>query len=209
MGKINITLSLVVISLHGLGQKEQSLLYKGNELYKLQQYSLAAEQYQKAADINAKNSTTLFNLGNALYKTKNVEGAEKVYTEAAENTRQPGAKSRAYYNKGVSLSKQKKLQESITAYKQTLRLNSTDQQARENLQKALNELKKQPPKQGGGGGGGDDKDKQKQPEPEKNTSKMNQKQVEDKLDMLRKEEKRLQQFVQNKNNTGTPNSKDW
>jgi Ca-activated chloride channel family protein len=210
MGKIIVAILLSVLCSAAFAQKEQKLVYQGNELYKKQQFDKAAAQYQKAADINAKNPVALYNLGNAFYKSKKIENAEKAFEAAADNAKDATAKSQAYYNKGVTLSRQKKLIESIDAYKNTLRINPTDQQARENLQKALNELKKQPPKQGGGGGGDDNKkDKQNEPKQEKNNSKLNQKQVEQMLNNLRNEEKRLQQNVQKKNNQGQPNSKDW
>lgn len=110
------------------------------------------------------------------------------------------------YNKGVTLSTQKKLLESIEAYKESLRLNSADEEARQNLQKALNELKKQPQQNQ------KKQDKQqnpKQPEQQKNNSKLNQKQVEQMLNALRKDEKKLQQDIQKRNNTGRSDSKDW
>ena len=43
------------------------------------------------------------------------------------------------------MSQQKKLEESIDAYKNALRQNPNDKEARENLQKALLELKKKTP----------------------------------------------------------------
>ena len=95
---------------------------KGNELYKKQQYDKAAEEYKKATDVNGKNPVAYYNLGNALYKSKKTEEAEKVFDDAAENAKEPAAKSRAVYNKGVALTRQNKLQESIDAYKEALRL---------------------------------------------------------------------------------------
>ena len=57
----------------------------------------------------------------------------------------PGIKAKSYYNKGAILSSQKKLEESIEAYKNAFRQNPDDKEARENLQKALLELKKKTP----------------------------------------------------------------
>ena len=48
-----------------------------------------------------------------------------------------------YYNEGVAMVKQKKLMESIDAWKKALRLNAGDSAARDNLEKALTELKRQ------------------------------------------------------------------
>jgi Ca-activated chloride channel family protein len=212
MGKIILMIVSVLTTVCSYGQQEKPLVAKGNELYKKQQYDKAAEEYQKATEINEKNPKALYNLGNALYKSKKTEAAEKVFDNAAENTKEPTGKSKAVYNKGVSLTRQNKLQESIDAYKGALRLVSTDEEARQNLQRALNELKKQQqqqqPKQDKKK---QDKDKNKQnPDDQpQNKSKLNEKQAERMLNSLRQEEKKLQQGIQKRNNTGGANSKDW
>jgi len=211
MGKIIITILLLLgFTVIGHAQKDQQLVVQGNDLYKKKQYEQAAQQYMKATDINGKNPKALYNLGNSLYKTKKTEGAQKAYDAAAETAKDPSSKSKAFYNKGVTLSGQKMLEESIQAYKQTLRLNPADEQARQNLQKALNELKKQPP-QPKPKDDKSDKNKQdkKKSDPEKNDSKLNKKQVDQMLNSLRQEEKKLQQNIQQRNNTGGVNTKDW
>ena len=209
MGKIILIILSLSFAVTGFSQKDQQLVVQGNELYKTKQYDKAAEQYMKATDINAKNPKALYNLGNSLYKTKKTEGAQKAYDAAAETAKDPASKSRALYNKGVTLSNEKKLEESIQAYKQTLRLNPVDEQARQNLQKALNELKKQPPQQKPKDKNDKNKQDQKKPDPEKNDSKLNKKQVDQMLNALRQEEKKLQQNIQQRNNTGGANTKDW
>ena len=114
-------------------------------------------------------------------------------------------RSKTYYNKGAILSRQKKLEESIEAYKDALRLNPDDKEARENLQKALLELKKkEPPKQKN-----DDQkkkqDQQKQPQP-----KMSRKEAEQRLKLLEQKEKEVQQRLQKeKSKSGGSQAKDW
>lgn len=215
MGKI----VFIIISLFSIStanaQKDQTLVAKGNELYKKQAYKQAAEQYKKATDVNAKNGKAQYNLGDALYKAEKPENAEKAFEAAASNIKDETSRSKALYNKGVALSSQKKLLESINAYKESLRLNSTDEQARENLQRAINELKKQSQQQDQQKNQKQDNKKQnkqqnqQEPEQQKNNSKLNQKQVEQLLSSLRKDEKKIQQDLQKKNNIGKSNSKDW
>jgi Ca-activated chloride channel family protein len=211
MGKIILLISLMAIASMAKAQEEQSLLIKGNELYKNKQYDEAASQYQKATDINEKNPKAQYNLGNALYRSKKTDAAQKAFDAASESAKDPGMKSKALYNKGVTYSQEKKLLESIDAYKQTLILNPADDEARENLQKALNELKKQPPPQPKQDQKKQDQNKnnkQNNPPPQ-NKSKLNQKQAERMLNALREEEKRLQQNKQRKANTGGLQEKDW
>ncbi len=208
VGKIIFTILPLFIAVIAKAQDDQSIVAKGNELYKKQQFEQAAEEYRKAADLNTKNATAQYNLGDALYKSKKTEAAEKAFTDAAGNAKDETAKSKALYNKGVTLSSKKKLLESIEVYKESLRLNSADEEARQNLQRALNELKKQP-QQKQQNKKQDKKQNQKQPEQQKNNSKLNQKQVEQMLNALRKDEKKLQQDIQKRNNIGRSNSKDW
>jgi len=201
MGKVILVILLSTVLLSAAAQQDQSLLIKGNELYKKQQYDKAADVYQKATDINAKNPKAEYNLGNALYKGKKNGAAQKAYDAAAEDAKEPTIKSRAYYNKGVSLTAEKKLEESIDAYKQALRLNPLDDEARDNLQKALNELKKQPQQKNQDQKNQDqNKDnKQNNKQQPQNKSKLNQKQAERMLNTLRQQEKKLQQDQQRKN----------
>ncbi len=213
MGKIMLILLFLFITEITKAQDEQSSLIKGNELYKKQQFEKAAEEYEKAAKVNAKNPKAQYNLGDALYKSKKIEAAEKSFDASAENTKDEKAKSKALYNKGVTFSSRQKLPESIQAYKESLRLNAEDEEVRQNLQKALNELKKQQQnqqkQQKQDNKKQDKQQNQNQPQQQKNNSKLNQKQVEQMLSALRKDEKKLQQDLQKKNSNGRSNSKDW
>ena len=117
-------------------------------------------------------------------------------------------KSKGQYNKGVILSGLGNVEESIEAYKNALRLDPADTQARENLQKALKELEKkkqeQQPKK-------EDKKQQskqqQQPEPQ---PQMNQKEAEQRLKLLEQKEKEVQQRLQKeKSKQGGGTGKDW
>jgi Ca-activated chloride channel homolog len=211
MGKVSWIILLLLITAVSNAQDDQSSIIKGNQLYKNQQYDKAAAEYQKATDVNEKNTKAQYNLGDALYKSKKNSAAQKAFDAAAENAKDETFKSRAIYNKGVSLTREKKLQESIDAYKDALRLNPTDDEARDNLQKALNELKKQPEqkqnKQNQDKNKNNNQDN-KNPPPQ-NKSKLNQKQAERMLNALRQEEKKLQQDQQKKNRVSSSQDKDW
>ncbi len=208
MEKTTLIAGFLLLMFSANAQNDQKLLLSGNEMYKEQQFEKALEQYKKATELEPGDAKAHYNLGNALYKTKKLEEATIAFDSAADNSTSPVMRSKALYNKGVSLTRQSKLVESIEAYKSALRVNSTDQQARENLQKAINELKKNSQNQNNNNNK-NKQDKKKQPEPQKNNSKLNQKQVEQMLNALRQDEKKLQQNIQKRNNTGGSNSKDW
>src|SRR6476659_3458891 len=123
-------------------QSANSYIIKGNKYYTQTQFDLAEGQYKKALSIDQGNTTAQFNLANALQKQKKYDEAvpvlEKLYNAGPETK----LRSATAYNQGVAYTKQKELEPSIEAYKKALRLNPNDKDARENLQKALSELKK-------------------------------------------------------------------
>jgi len=192
-------------------QNDRALIVKGNEHYKKQEFDKAAEAYRQAAQVNEKNYKAQFNLGNALYKQNKRDDAAKVFGAAAQSSMDKSSMARAYYNQGVSFTRDQKLMESIDAYKESLRKNSTDQEARENLQKALNELKKQQEQQQQNKNQDKNKNKDQDDEqqPQQNKSKLNKNQVERMLNALRQEEQRLQQSKQAKTKAGGTQEKDW
>jgi tetratricopeptide (TPR) repeat protein len=194
------------VSTISFSQGEKQSIIKGNQLYKKQDFSKAVEEYKKATARNEKSPQAQYNLGNALYKTKKAEEAEQAYSAAEEFSIEKPMKSMAGYNRGVVLTRQKKLEESIEAYKQALRYNSTDEQARENLQLALNELKKQQNKNQNQDKNKSNNDQDKQPQ---NNSKLNKNQAEQMLSALRQEEKKLQQNQQKNKSSSRMPSKDW
>jgi Ca-activated chloride channel family protein len=196
-----------MIAVTAVAQNDQVMVRKGNEHYKKEEYDQAAEAYKKAAEANSKNTKAQYNLGNALYKKKKLEDASKAFESVAEGTTDKPLRANAYYNKGVAYTRNKQLMESIDAYKQSLRVNPADEQVRENLQLALNELKKQQNNQDQNKQNQQNKNQEK-PEP-KNNSKLNKQQVEKMLNALREEEKRLQQNKQQKTKAGGAQEKDW
>jgi Ca-activated chloride channel homolog len=201
---LSCTLALTIT---GWSQKVLKLIQKGNDHYQQQQYDEAASQYNKALETDPSNTTAKFNLANTLYKQEKQDDASKLFTTVATDAAEAELRSKAHYNKGVILTKQKKLEESIEAYKNALRQNSDDKEARENLQKALLELrKKNPPKKKDEKQNKkkqDQKQQQKQQQP-----KMSPKETEQRLKLLEQKEKEVQQRLQ-KSKTGAGQTKDW
>jgi Ca-activated chloride channel family protein len=183
---------------------------KGNEWYKKGDYQQAQVEYEKALKVDKTNAPAQFNYGNALQRSGNFTDAGKLFESVMAGTKDPVLQSKSAYNKGVAEVKQKQLQEAVNSFKQSLKLNPTDEEARENLQKALNELKKQQDKN-------QDKkqqdtqkkqDKQPQQQKQKPESKISKQQAENLLNQLRQEEKQLQELQKQKIKQQTPD-KDW
>lgn len=203
------TLLFIVFLLCGLAAGAQStnqLLRQANELYRQQQYDQAEALYQEVIAREPGNTTAAFNRANALYRLGRSDEAISLLDELTKHASADAAlKGKTFYNKGAILSAGKKLEESIEAYKNALRHNPADTQARENLQKALLELKKKnpppPPKE--------DKKKQQQ-QKQQQQPQMNRKEAQQRLKLLEQKEKAVQQRMQQeKSKTGSGQSKDW
>jgi len=188
-------------------QKSNNLVQKGNELYKKGEYKNALTEYEKALQADQKNNAAQFNAGNALQKEQNFPDAAKSFQSVLESGNDPSLQAKAGYNKGVAEVKQKQLQEAVNSFKQSLRLDATDNETRENLQKALNELKKQNDKKDDPKKDDQKKQDQKPPEP-KPKNEMNKQQAENLLNQLRQEEKHLQELQKQKIKQTKPD-KDW
>lgn len=189
--------------------RSRQLTAEGNEFYRQGQWDKAAVSYEEALRNDDNNAVARYNRANALFLLKQPDQAISLYDEliAGENVKK-NYKSLAWYNKGVILTGQQRLEESIEAYKQALRLDPNNKEARENLQKALLEQKKknpqkQQPKE-------QDQKKKEQQEQQPQSSKMNQREAQRQLDLLRQKEKQVQnRSQQQKKQGGGNNQKDW
>jgi len=200
---VNVICGIVIFS-NAIAQTTGELVRKGNELYRSNEFDKAEISYDEALAVDPTNNTAKFNKANTDWKMNKPAEAIKLYDELAAQSKESERQARAFYNKGAILSKQKKLDESIEAYKNTLRRDPNDVQARENLQKALLEQKKNqpPPKKE------DDKKKQEQKKQQQQQPKMNKKEAEQKLKLLEQKERELQQRMQSQK-TGSGTGKDW
>lgn len=216
-----IAVLLLPVASHA--QNEKALIKKGNDAYEKKEYNNAITQYQQAIAKNPANPAANYNLGNALYKNKKTDEAVQAYDEAAAKAVSKIDRAKAFYNKGVVLQNNKKIPECIEAYKNALKLNPQDEDARQNLQKALQQQKEQQkqedknkkeekkPK--------DDKkqkekdkpkeeEKNEQPKPE--PSKLTKQDAEEKLKALLQQEKNLQDKLRKVNTaTSAKPEKDW
>ncbi|MFT3902097.1 MAG: tetratricopeptide repeat protein [Niabella sp.] len=120
-----------------MSQSVEDYIKNGNAYYKKDIMPAALQQYEQALQTRY-HDVALMNKGNVLYKQGKYKEALAVYEEAASTARFDRLlRAGAYYNAGVVYSRQQKIAESIDAYKNALRLDPNDKQARENLQKAL------------------------------------------------------------------------
>lgn len=186
-------------------QEENKVIETGNQYYRQQQYEKAEAEYRKVLETSPDNRIAKFNLANALIRQDKTDDAAALLAELNTTDTRADLRSKAFYNQGVMFSQQKKLEESIEAYKESLRLDPNDKEARENLQKALLELKKKnPPKKN------DEKKKKEQQQKQQPKPRISPREAQQQLKLLEQKEKEVQQRLQkNSSKTGSSQPKDW
>ena len=214
-------ISYFLFPLTSTAQNEKALIKKGNDAYEKKEYENAITNYKQATEKSPANATAQYNLGNALYKNKKTDEAVQAFDNAIENAESKEDKSKSFYNKGVVLQNNHKLPECIEAYKKALKLNQQDEDARQNLQKALQQQKQEEQKkdnkeQKKPREDKKQKEKEKQKDEEQNKqpkpqpSKLTKQDAEEKLKALLQQEKNLQDRLRKVNTaTSSKPEKDW
>lgn len=158
-GLIILIVSLLITNVTAFAQQDVKLLRDGNNKYLDREFEEAELSYRKSLDENADREESIFNLGNALYQQERYKDAIVRYEESIKDLEDDEERSSAYHNLGNSLLSEvlKKidsqqpvvsdsLNASINAFKEVLKLNPKDQDARYNLTYAQfikSKLKKQ------------------------------------------------------------------
>jgi len=186
-----LLIMMVFLSHFGYSQNAAESIVKGNKLYQQSQFDLAEAQYRKALEYEPDNEKAKYNLAAALHKQSKYSEAAKLLDDLAGSSKDKPLKSAAYYNQGVGYTKLHDLDSSIESYKNALRFNPDDKEARENLEKALLQKKNQ-----------------SSSSQSKSQSSMSQKQAQQKLDMLNQKEKQLHQ-KKDRQQQGSGQAQDW
>ena len=124
------------------GQAGREKVLEGNRNFSEGDYDKALELYREALEESPDSPTIRFNLGDAHFKKEELEDATDSFSHALQSE-DPGIKSRAQYNLGNSLYRQGKLQESLSAYREALKLAPGDRDAKHNLEFVLKQLQEQ------------------------------------------------------------------
>ena len=138
---------VILLALFSMGpvsaQKEVKYSRQGNKEYRGNKYDEAELLYRRSFDENPSYSDAIFNLGDALYKQDKYEDASKSFDSLSQSEIDPMKRAATLYNLGNSLLKSNKLKESIEAYKNSLRINPDNLEAKYNLAYAQDQLRNQ------------------------------------------------------------------
>lgn len=115
---------------------------QGNQLFDQAEFEAALEAYREAQTDRPESPELHYNVGDALYKQGAVDEAAAAFQKAVE-TGDPELGSKAYYNLGNALYRQQMFDQAIGAYENALELNPSDQDAKINLEMALEKLEEQ------------------------------------------------------------------
>jgi Ca-activated chloride channel family protein len=203
----------IVSGFKAFSQKENTLISRGNQLYKEKKFDQSQQQYKQAVNQAPANPTANYNLGNAQFRKNSYDDASNSYNTTIEHSEDKGIKEKGYYNKGIALIKQQKTDQSIEAWKNALKIDPADNEARENLEKALLEKKSSTPKDQKNSPQRQNKQNQQQDQKRQQQqprSKLSKQQVDQLLKALQQRENEAQEKMnQNKSKSLTQPDKDW
>jgi Ca-activated chloride channel homolog len=157
-------------------QADRKFIRQGNREYEKDKFSESEIAYRRAMDKNKTSGDAVFNAGDALYKQKKFEDAGKQFIESHKMIEEKDKRSASMYNLGNSMLMANKLKESIEAYKNSLKLNPENMEAKYNLAYAQDMLKKQ-----------EEQQKQQQQQQQQNKDNQDQKKDQDQPKQKEKE----------------------
>lgn len=161
-------------------KKEKDLtLPEGNEAFAEKNYADAEANFRISQSKFPKKAVASYNLGNAIYRQKQVAEAKYQFAKAIKVAKSKSEKHEAFHNLGNCLMTEKEYEAAVEAYKNALRNNPNDEQTRYNFALAKKMLENNPPKSE------DDKNKNK----DKNKDKKEDKKDQDKKDDKDKNDK--------------------
>ena len=122
---------------------KKDLLKQGNRMYKRAEYDRADSLYAQAVALDTTYATGWYNLGNSLYLGGDAAQAQAAWMKSLFNTPQDDQRAPVLYNLGGVEMDKKNYAEAIKLYKDALRRDPSDEEARYNLALAQQLLKDQ------------------------------------------------------------------
>lgn len=161
MQRILVYLIILFVSAVGLSaqqtrssqKRERNFIKEGNELFRSEQYSQAEVAYKKALEENPNSEIARFNLAAVLLKklgnaqenevSEMENSINQLLSELALSANNQEISEKSFYNLGNMAFRRNEWQQSIEMYKNTLRKNPDNDEARENLRLAQLKLEEQ------------------------------------------------------------------
>lgn len=198
---LSAALTLALCAASAQMYPERREIRKGNALYEKGEFQTAEERYRRAVEKAPGSYEAAYNLSNSLYKQERYDEAEALAGTLAADSAYMDNAAAAFYNKGNAQFQQRKLQEALESYKESLRRNPDDMEAKFNLayvQKLLENENEN-------GGGGENDQNQDQDQNSDQNQDQNQNQDQDQQNDNQDQEQDQQEEQDNSDqNSGDP-----
>ena len=174
--EILVVAAVLALFLMACGSTPGDVNNSGHEPYLSGDYPVALEAYQLAQERSSETGEPFYNSGNVLYRTGEYEDSVQDFDESLKHA-QGELRSSGFFNRGNALFQQQQYRQAVEAYKEVLRMNPNDQDAKHNLELALNQL---PPEE--------EQDQQQEEEEEEEQEQDEQQEEEEEQDQQQEEE---------------------
>jgi tetratricopeptide (TPR) repeat protein len=140
-----IVISILGLSLNLMSQEEvaRDHVRIGNDLYAEENLEDAEIKYRKAIEARSDFYSARYNLANVEYRKGNFEQAQSLYGELSMIVEDSIEKAELFYNMGNCLLEQEDFKKAYEMFKQSLKLNPKDKDAKYNLLHARSKLEEQ------------------------------------------------------------------
>lgn len=105
-------------------------------------YKESETKFEQEYSENPEDSRIAYNLANSAYKSGDFENALTAYDQASSLARDKTLQQRSFYNSGNTLFRMGKLEEAVEQYRKALKLDSSDMDAKFNLEFVREQIKK-------------------------------------------------------------------
>ena len=131
-------------------KRERNLIKQGNEYFNKKQYSKAEESYSRVLEINPNSQIAKYNLGSTMLRQRGGNSEKDVardslisryLSDVGSNTSAPASlRAHSFYNLGKLAYDRPDYANSVNYFKQSLKIDPKDDQARKNLRMAQKKL---------------------------------------------------------------------
>ncbi|MBQ7342573.1 MAG: tetratricopeptide repeat protein [Alistipes sp.] len=196
--------ALIASFLSAQNLPERGLVRKGNRQFGRERYERSVDSYTRALEAAPGCFEAGYNLSNALFRSERYDKAEQTLKNfVTDSTRTAKERADAYYNLGNTQFMQQKLQEALESYRNSLRLNPEDMEAKYNYaytKKLLEQQQQQQQNQ-------DNQENQDNKEQQQNQQGQNDQNNQDSQENQDKNKDNQEQNDQNKNPDQDQNGK--
>ena len=214
-----IVLILAGGNAYGQLYPERSLIRQGNRAYENGNYVESEVLYRRALEKAPESYEAYSNLANSFYRQERYEEAESIYSRLFADTANIGYAPNTFYNRGNAYFQQRRLQEAIESYKNTLRINPSDMEAKFNLAYAKKLLEDQQEEERGDDDGeneqeqdesNQDNNDRQQDNRQQQQQAINRNQMEQMLDAVQQSEDRTRERVNEQQvQSGARSGRNW